>query len=330
MRRLSERTISGTFLKHLTAAVVIGMGLSIVFGYVILTNQARQSADNRLQVTVEDIRKDILDESSDTLLDITEEIAQRLDFGLNLSPEDPITSDHLAPLLNPDRLSEVVVVESRGIVTASTNADFMGYDMASSPQSAEFLVLLGGRQTEYVQSYQAIGYNVSVHRKYAARLLRRGGFVQVGYDSELYHTIIDSRIHAVAQNRHVDGNGFVIVADENGIIVSGSNGGYGLPLASSGIRPEEEQAPDNTVFSAQVYGKKCFCRCLNVEGYRVFAALPESDILRERDSALLSCDVIGLAIFREENFDENYKETGNGQHCRCIRASCQRAVLLPL
>ena len=297
MARPGRQTISGIFLRRLTVVVVIGMTLSILFTYLILTRQARQNADNQLQITLEDIRKNILDESSDTLLDATEEIAHQLDFDLNLPENEPITGDLLQSLMNPNQLSEINIISPEGIITASTNDALVGFNMASSSQSAEFLELLSGRQTEYVQNYQAIGFDSSVYRKYAARLLRRGGMVQVGINAEIYHATIDTRISTIAHNRHVGETGYIIVADEQDVLVSESRGGYGQMLFSAGLDLELDSVREGASFHATVYEKECTCRFLSVEGYRVFAALPDSEILRGRNVALWMTVIVETVIF---------------------------------
>ena len=65
--------------------------------------------------------------------------------------------------------------------------------MQGGKQSAEFLVLLDGKTTEYVQSYQPTSSNPEIMRKYAGVVLNQGGFVQVAYDVERFQKDIDGR-----------------------------------------------------------------------------------------------------------------------------------------
>lgn len=75
-------------------------------------------------------------------------------------------------------VSEINLVDSSGIITASTYPDFVGYDMANGQQSAEFLPLLSDTPA-VVQSYQPTAYDPSLSRKYAGIALENGGFLQV-------------------------------------------------------------------------------------------------------------------------------------------------------
>ena len=45
--------------------------------------------------------------------------------------------------------------------------------------------------------------------------LESGGFIQVGYDAEQFHEMLDEFVIDVTKNRHVGTGGFVAVCDEN-------------------------------------------------------------------------------------------------------------------
>ena len=66
-------------------------------------------------------------------------------------------------------------------------------------------------QNYFVQEYSRRGKDENVWRKYAAIKLNNGGFIQVGYDAEQFHQMINEFVIDVTKNRKVGATGFVAV-----------------------------------------------------------------------------------------------------------------------
>ena len=90
---------------------------------------------------------------------------------------DPTVS--LSELTEKYDIKEINIVDSGGIITNSTEADSIGYDMNCKAQSKEFVDKLNV-QDSFVQEYSRRGKDEAVWRKYAAVNLTGGGFIQVG------------------------------------------------------------------------------------------------------------------------------------------------------
>ena len=156
--------------------VVVGFLLSMVLSWTLQTRQSNRSAERLLRLNIEDVRNDIIDASDANLLKVTRMVTAAIEEG----------EKDLAYLMRQYDVAEIDVIDTEGIISASTNPDFVGFDMHSGPQAAEFLFLLDTDEDSgpsfYVQSYQPISYDASISRKYAGVTLYYGGFVQVGYD----------------------------------------------------------------------------------------------------------------------------------------------------
>ena len=63
--------------------------------------------------------------------------------------------------INHTTVSEFNIVDGRGIITHSTNPDYIGYDMHSGDQSAEFLCLLSGTPF-YSQDVQGMSFDENI------------------------------------------------------------------------------------------------------------------------------------------------------------------------
>lgn len=128
-------------------------------------------------------------------------------------------------------MSEGNVVDESGVITYSTNPDFIGYHMDQGEQSRDFLILLDGQTQAFAQEYGEIALG-GASRKYAGLSLPWGGFLQVGYDEEMFSLCLGYLMAGVTSNRHVGETGFVFIIREDGEIVSGEEDRGGKALES--------------------------------------------------------------------------------------------------
>ena len=253
---MRKRTISNTFLRWLLLIVVLAFAMSMIFSWTLQTGLSQHSAANLLRLNIKDVRQDVVDASDANLLALTRAIAHEIDKGA------PVNEVGLSSLMNWHNVAEINIINQDGIITGTTHAAFLNYDMRSGEQSAEFLCLLDSTETEHVQSYQPTTYDPELLRKYAAVKLKQGGFVQVAYDAERFQRDIDHLVIGAARNRHVGQEGGIIIADEDLNIVSDRNHNEGQNLFVTGILIDWETMPEQTVFRTNVYDEPCSCMCL--------------------------------------------------------------------
>ena len=168
---MNKKTISSTFLHWLLLIVAVAFAVSMAFSWIMQTRTSQRSATNLLRLNIQDVQQDVMDASDANLLKITRNVAVQLNA-------NPVASEAIMEaLLELYDVAEINIIDDTGIITASTYPEYLGYDMRSGKQSAEFMSLLTGSQQELVQSYQPISYDSTTMRKYAAVCLNRGGFV---------------------------------------------------------------------------------------------------------------------------------------------------------
>ena len=194
-------------------------------------------------------------------------------------------------LKNKYHVSEINLVDANGIIVASTMPEFLKYDMSDGKQSADFLALLHSTD-EYVQSYQPISYDESILRKYAGVSLPDGGFIQVGYDAERFHSDIATQVQNAAQNRHIGQSGCIIICDENFNLVSGKADNTGEPLNIG-----ENRFPAEKHLEASVYGVDSYCMYTATEGYYIVATIPVSKAVFSRDTAVYVSVFMEILVF---------------------------------
>ncbi len=282
--------LSHSFQRWLLILVAIAFLTTTAFLWLIQTKLSENNAIDLMNLNLSDVREDIIDASDANLLKLTREIAGDIDAAEMVYPV------YLKALAAQYDVTEINVIDDDGIITASTYPDFLHYDMRSGAQSAEFMVLLSG-ETEYVQSYQPVSYDVSISRKYGGVVLENGGFVQVGYGAERFQRDIDEFVVGVTKNRHVGEGGCIIIVDENWNIVSDRMGNEGKNLDVTGIWIDEATMPEGRMFLADVYGQSSYCLYKRTEGYLAVAVMPRSEAALSRNVSVGVTTAMQIAVF---------------------------------
>ncbi|MBQ6322935.1 MAG: methyl-accepting chemotaxis protein [Lachnospiraceae bacterium] len=290
-KKKRRNTISRSFFLWLLIIVVIGFLISMMFNWTHQTKLSKNYALTLLSINIRDVREDVIDASDENLLKLARTIAGEIDKG---APSDTAGLQRLMEIYD---VSEINRIDDEGIITASTLEAFVNYDMKSGEQSLEFMGLLDGTETEYVQSYQPLAFDPSVSRKYAAVTLKDGGFVQVGYDGERFQKDIDQYVINAAKNRHVGQTGCMIIANEDWQIISDRYGLKGQNLEETGIWIDRDSMPENEVFHTKVYGQPSSCMYIFTEGYYILSVLPDQEIILERNASERDMASMEILIF---------------------------------
>lgn len=285
------RNISQSFQRWLLICVTAGFLMTTVFTWALQTELAETEAQDLLKLNLADVREDILDASNQNLLALAEQISDRINSAADA--DDAL----LTTLAGEFDVAEINLIDTRGIITASTHADFLNYDMRGGDQSAEFLVLLDGKTGEYVQSYQPTSFDPSILRKYAGIVLDRGGFVQVAYDFERFQRDIDDAVIGATRNRHIGESGSMIIAGEDWNIVSDRHGNEKKNLDVSGIFIHRDTMPEGVPFDATVYGEDSICAYIVSEGYYIVASIPRTEAMFSRDIAVYVTVFMEFVVF---------------------------------
>lgn len=285
------KNISQSFQRFLLVCVTAGFLMTTVFTWALQTELAKNEASELVKLNIEDVREDILDASNKNLLELTKKIASRLN---SAEKADSVLLNELGKEFD---IAEINIIDSRGIITASTYENFLEYDMRGGSQSAEFLVLLDGKTKEYVQNYQPTSSDPTISRKYAGIVLNDGGFVQVAYDAERFQKDIDDVVVGVTRNRHVGENGCIIIAGEDWNIVSDRHGNEGKNLDVSGVYIDRSTMPEGDLFNAVVYDDDAICSYIVSEGYYIVAVLPRTEAMFSRDISVYITVFMEFVVF---------------------------------
>lgn len=280
-RKKDKARISQIIQRWLLVTVAVAFVVTTVFLFQFQTGMAKTQADESLAQAVDIVKKDIEDASNRNLLALTRTIAEE------------VNSDNIKKTAKKYDVAEINIVNSDGIITSSTNDDFVGYDMKSGEQSIVFMNLIN-YDLELAQEYGPIAFDKNIKRKYAGRSTA-DGFVQVGYDAEQFQRDIDYEINDFTKNRKIGTNGGILILNQKFEIVSSPEGfdeaGFNNDAAKSNSIDAE------TVFEAEVSGIDCLCYYGYTEGYYIVSIMPVADVYQTRDAAMYLNSFMEILIF---------------------------------
>jgi len=294
-RKKTSEGIAHTFQRRLLSCIVVAYLITSTFTLILQNGMAQIETQEVFTVAINDVEAAVRDKSNHQLLKIAEQVKQEYE-------KDPTVT--LSDLTDKYGIKEINIVVSNGIITNSTEADSINYDMNSKAQSKEFVDTLKV-QDSFVQDYSPRGKDESVWRKYAAVNLTDGGFIQVGYDAEQFHKMLNEFVIDVTKNRHVGTSGFVAVLDEQLCMVI-DNDYAGKHVSSIGINPPKEMTQGQT--ATALYNADVVDGISNlsaeymyvfkfVEGYCLIAAMPADEAMFMRDASMLTSIFMQVIIF---------------------------------
>lgn len=289
-RRQRRTTITSAIQRVMLMS--IGVALVVTMGIVALVqlNLSSVTTRNLLSLNVDDVVEEIGDASDERLMLYLTSLH-------SVFPDiNDITSEELSQFAE-DYITEISAINEKGIIFASTNPEYIGFDMRSGRQSKEFVdLVLEGPLTEYVQEYQPTAYDENVLRKYAAMKVS-GGMIQIGLDGSRFQDELREIAQKSAANRHVGSSGFLIITDEQGKVVSTSREMRTSAESVTDLIDQIDEHEPNVVFSYTFSGIPCYCLYDSAEGFDAMALLPASEADFSRNFAMLISAFMEVIVF---------------------------------
>ena len=294
-KKKKAEKIANTFQRWLFLCIAVAFLITSIFTYVLQNGMVKIETQEIFTTAINDVEADIVGKSNEELRAIAEKVRDEYESSPDISLED---------LAEKYGVVEINVVTADGEICASTVDAHLKYDMTLYDQSREFVDKLATEEY-FVQQYSPKASDTSVWMKYAAYKLKDGGFIQVGYDAELFHEKLDEFVVYFTKNRHVGTNGFVAVLDETLSLVT-DNEYNKAHVSSIGINPEEEMLAGGR--ATRLYDADIVDGITNtslkykyvfkfVEGYCIVAAMPEDEVTFMRDASLYTSIFMQIIIF---------------------------------
>lgn len=291
LQRNGQRDISQRIQVGMLGVVAVGFVATVGFTFVLQQSNVQSDATNTLGLAIADVVSDTRDISDDRILESALQAASAIP---NIERSRKADLTKLADNLD---VSEIHVVDKKGIIVSSNVPSLVGFDMASGKQSAAFLTLLpGGEATSLVQEYQPMTADSTQWRKYAGVGIA-DGFVQVGYDSSHFLTNIGAMVQSAVRNRHIGKDGFFVVLAQTDRIAGLRSDKSVSDINAKTLRQATDAHEPQTAFELDLHGETYYAMYDDVEGFRIIALLPFAEATQARDLAVLVTSFMEVLVF---------------------------------
>lgn len=285
--------ISQLVQTPLLIAVIAAFIVSSIMIFSIQTSSAKNEAKQMMSVSLLSIKADILKESDDEILSVAHTVATELEG----NPETD-----LKLLCEANGVSEIYLVNDKGIITDSSNGEHIGYDMNSDAdkpederQSSQFMCLLEDDCDEFVQECRPTATDNSTLRKYAGVSLKTGGFVQVSYDLDTYRNSLRNHLRILGYNRAIGETGYIAITDDKYNVISADKHYDGKPITDWGITVEE--IPEESLYIKHINGHDVFLMTEESEGFHIITVMTSEEVYLLRDNMTYVFAYMQILIF---------------------------------
>ncbi|MCR4654866.1 MAG: SpoIIE family protein phosphatase [Lachnospiraceae bacterium] len=295
---MKKRRISNVITIWLLVIVFIAYTVSTVLRYLAMSGRSRQQTALLVRHNVEDVSTDIDELVDDAFISYINEFIEQ-DYITSARIDDP---DALSKDLHDSYYEygfEINVVDTRGIIVASSVPEYIGYDMHNGEPSSEFLVLLDGSTESYVQPMRKESYDELQVMKYAGKRFPDGsGFIQIGLTKEPYYEAISTQAGFAVTNRRIGESGYLLICDEDLKILNSFHNEYsGKSIADSGIPidPDKEYVFEDVKCDA--FGIPSYVNINRVKGIYVIGVCSVSEATDDVNSMLKNSILLETAVF---------------------------------
>lgn len=280
----------------LTALVIVIAGLFTLRTVSTISNNTL-SAQNKLSDVKDKMASN--DENVKSLTDnlSSNSLAKARAFAdiLALDPSIKDDTDRMNEICKRLDVTELHVIDDKGIITHSTIPAYVGFDMGSGEQSAAFLVINDDPSVEIAQEPQANAAEGIVMQYIGVARKDDSGLVQVGVHPQVLETALESTsIDLVLREIDYGTNGYVYAIDAStGLILAHKNSNLIGTAASEAGYPKELTGNGK----AKIDGVSGYYVAENYNGTIIGTFLPASEYFAERNGAMTMIGITMLIIF---------------------------------
>lgn len=282
--------LSQLFQKRLMVIVVISFFITNTFSYFIQYGISNRNTENIMRINIQDAIEDVDMAVNQSLMDMVRLIASRIESS------ETIDMETLKSIADAFDVSEVNVVGKDNIIAYSNVPEYIGFDMNSNEDSAEFGILNEGTN-EYIQELRKNAYDNKTVKKYVGKALKTSGYVQVAFDEDHFLEGLNQEVAQVAINRHVGETGHLMVVDNNYDIVSGENLFIYLNIDDIIADAEFKDFNEYKMYRVYLNGTPTYIMIGYAQGFTVVAYMPVEEAEQSRLLATYISSFTQIIIF---------------------------------
>ena len=222
------------------------------------------------------------------------------------SAENAAHADLLATLEHYD-CEEINIVGTNNVIVAAAEPAYVGFDMATKPETAEFSGLNTGALDFVTQHFRRSRCGRSKSKggmglwlKYVGLPFPEGGYLQLGDSYRNFHTRFQRALERLMQGTHAVETGYYLLVDRSSRkIISGFKPEWTdrpLDAAGTGFKTLVD---DGRIRTMEVFGVASYVRRVRLEFAEmdIYVVIPVSDILCVRNwSFALTAIALGLVM----------------------------------
>lgn len=288
--------------RHLCIYMLVAIAITVLFIFSLQTVLNRrdntQSSHEKLEMIQEKLQdnevqiQQLTDSLSENALAKSRAFAYMLKQDPSLL-EDTGRMDEIRDYLDVDELH---VIDEAGIITHSTVAEYVGFDMAGDEQTKPFLQIIEDPSYELAQEPQQNAAGGVLFQYAGVARMDAKGLVQIGMRPEVLEDLLSGTSIDVVLNAYDFGNdGYIFAVNQaDGVILAHKNADLiGTPAVEAGF-PENMTAGTGT---AVVDGIKEHYVTEEYNGMLLGTMLPDSEYYQVRGNQTVVVSASMIAIF---------------------------------
>lgn len=287
------------FIKITSIIITIAMIITIVVAFVYQTSLAYTEADDTLSHVLQEVSVRMA-ENEASIAELknsvsADSLAKAKSFSYMLSKNPEILSsayemNNVKDLLDVDAL---YVIDSNGIISHSTLADNVGFDMNSSEQSRVFTEILKDRSLEIVQEPTINGVSGELFQYVGVARSDAAGFVQIGlHPTRLENALKNNQIGTVLDRYNNTTQTVFALKQDNTIAWHPDSTLIGKSSSELGIK----KIPLDSYANDWIDGHSCRISAQSISGYTIVTQINKSSMFKPRNIQLVVSIISNLAV----------------------------------
>ncbi len=302
MKKHLSRIVSNRILAVLIASFAILMAITVIFVFLY----AKSRTDNMISFYLDDLRDYTVSAMDrhlrkDTLryTEYVESLVAEDGKELFTDPEyDAFVESYFLRSLkyNEGEYDEINLVDGNGIIRISTVEDYVGYDMHSGEQSAEFLCLLDGTDV-FLQDLKELSYDERSRMRYTGAALKNTkGFLQIGLTEDTYYLKCESYMISRIRDERIGRGGYYLLLDREQKIIGSPRDTYNDDILSLPDDPGK-LAESGRIIRCDIYGIDSYVGTMKFNNDIMVVIYPVAEAWETWNVAMLVLITIYAVVF---------------------------------
>ena len=294
--RSRKKKISLIITIWLVVILLVSCVVSALLIQAVFLGRAKAQAESLVQQNVEDVSNDIDELADESLMTYIEEIMADYPTA-NIDDPEAVSKALQESFFGHE--VEVNIVNSKGIIVASSVPEYVGADMHSGERASEFLILLDEGMDNFLQDLRGDSFDESIIMKYAGvRFPDGSGFIEVGLSEMMYSYVISHQAQFVATNRRIGQDGYLLISTSDMIITNSYHDEHtGEKVADSGISIDPKKEYNYESMECEIFGVQSYVNINQIQSVYVIGVYPVQETIRNIYILIKTSELLEIVVF---------------------------------